>query len=275
VDRSVGTNGRVYLFYNYGPAGIGFNSAASGSNSATDPNSLHIQYVTSDDNGVTWSALTDLNPQVKDPSWGSLFASSGHGIQLSSGRLVQPMVYRDSAGTDHAADIYSDDHGATWHTGGTAAVNVNESKAIERSTGTVTQDMRNNSGGARWWANSSDGGKTFGTAAATSLIDPGCNADQISYLKPTDVNSTSHDPLTTATALFSNNPSTSSRSNLTVQLSTDDGATWPHAALLVSGTAGYSTEAVLNDGSVGDLYEVGATGGIFFDRFTLPWVQNS
>lgn len=29
--------------------------------------------------------------------------------------------------------------------------------------------------------------------------------------------------------------------------------------------------AVLADGSVGDLYEIGDTGGIVFTRFTLPW----
>ncbi|MFE0463530.1 exo-alpha-sialidase [Kitasatospora sp. NPDC058965] len=275
VDRSAGLNGRVYLFYNYGPAGIGFNSPASGSNSASDTASLHVQYVTSDDNGVTWSSPTDLNPQVKDASWGSLFASSGHGTQLSSGRLVQPIVYRDAAGATHAADIYSDDHGTSWHTGGSAGSGVNESKAIERSTGTVSQDMRSNSGAARWRADSTDGGRTFAAASATALVDPGCNADQVSYLKPTDVDPTTGDPQRTATALFSNNPSTSARANLTVRLSTDDGATWPNSALLVPGTAGYSTEAVLGDGSVGDLYEVGSTGGIFFDRFTLGWIQNS
>lgn len=275
VDRAVGTKGRVYLFYNYGPAGIGFNSPASGSNTADDPGSLHIQYVTSDDDGVTWSPLVDLNPQVKNPSWGSLFASSGHGVQLSTGRLVQPIVYRDAAGADHAADMYSDDHGATWHTGGPAGTGVNESKAVERGDGTVTQNMRNNSGGARYYADSTDGGRTFGTASATGLVDPGCNADEIAYLRPSDVNAATHAPLTTSTALFSNNPSTSARSNLTVRISADDGGSWPYRALLAPGTAGYSTEAVLNDGSVGDLYEVGNTGGIFFDRFTLSWVRGA
>ncbi len=35
-----------------------------------------------------------------------------------------------------------------------------------------------------------------------------------------------------------------------------------------------STMAVLADGSVGDLYEIGATGGIVFSRFTLPWLES-
>lgn len=268
VDRATG---RVFLMYNYGPAGIGYNSPASGSNSATDVLSLHVRYVYSDDDGASWSAPVDLNPQVKDPTWGSLFASSGHGIQLSGGRLVQPLVYRDSGGTGHAADIHSDDNGATWHTGGSAGTGVNESKAIERSGGTVTQNMRPNSAGHRIDADSADGTNSFGAETTTTLIDPGCNADESSYLKPTDRGG-SGAPLRTANSLYSGNNS-GSRVNLTVQSSTNDGGSWPHSALLQGGTAGYSTMAVQNDGSVGDLYEVGATGGVFYDRFTLDWIN--
>lgn len=269
VDRATG---RVFLFYNYGPPGIGFNNAtASGSNSATDTKSLHVQYVTSDDDGQTWSSLVDLNPSVKDPSWVSLFASSGHGIQLSGGRLVQPLVYKDSAGTEHAADIYSDDNGSTWRTSASAGTGVNESKAIERSTGTVTQNLRPNTAGHRIYADSTDQATTFGSEYTTSLLDPGCNADELSYLKPTDVGTT-HTPLRTATAIYSGNNNSTSRINLTVQASTDDGASWPHSALLQGGTAGYSTTAVENDGTIGDLYEVGSTA-IFYDRFTLSWLN--
>src|SRR5690606_41677201 len=81
--------------------GISFWSGASGSNSGDDPNSLHIQYIKSTDHGATWSDPVELNPSVKDPSWQQLYASSGHGIQTSSGRLVQPIVYRDDAGVSH------------------------------------------------------------------------------------------------------------------------------------------------------------------------------
>ena len=269
VDR---TTNRVYAFYNYAPPGVGFNNSQAGSNSATDTTSLHVQYVYSDDDGQTWSNLVDLNPQVKDVSWAGLFASSGHGTQLSSGRLVQPIVYRDSAQVTHAADIYSDDHGVTWHAGGSAGSNVNESKAIERGTGAVVQNMRSNSAGNRRYATSTDGAGSFGAMTTAALIDPACNADELSYLRPSDLDS-SGQPLRTSTALFSNPASTSSRVNLTVRMSTDDGASWPSAALLVPGTAGYSTMAVLTDGTVGDLYEIGDTGGIIFDRFTTAWVQ--
>ncbi|MCT2279006.1 glycoside hydrolase, partial [Micromonospora chalcea] len=66
----------------------------------------------------------------------------------------------------------------------------------------------------------------------------------------------------TRTALFSNNAHPTARNDLTVRLSTDDGASWPARALVKPGGAGYSTMAVLADGTVGNLYEVGNTGGI-------------
>ncbi|MEV4665633.1 sialidase family protein [Micromonospora echinofusca] len=77
----------------------------------------------------------------------------------------------------------------------------------------------------------------------------------------------------TRTALFSNNAHPTARNDLTVRLSTDDGASWSTRALIKPGGAGYSTMAVLADGKIGNLYEVGNTGGIHFARFTLDWVK--
>ncbi|MEV5709583.1 sialidase family protein [Actinoallomurus sp. NPDC052274] len=194
-----------------------------------------------------------------------MFASSGHGIQLATGRLVQPIVYHDAAG-DHASNIYSDDHGATWHNGTTAGTGVNESKVIQRSTGRVAQNMRSNAGGNRWYATAADVTASYGTAWNSGLIDPGCNGDEISYLP-----AASGAPALTNVALHSNNAATG-RTDLTVRLSRDDGSSWPQEALLKPGAAGYSTMAVLPDGSVADLYEIGDTGGIVFTRFTVPWL---
>ncbi|WP_405461290.1 exo-alpha-sialidase [Streptomyces sp. NBC_00101] len=279
VDRSAGARGTIHAFLNYSPApGIGYYGSAPGSNSATDPTAMHIRVISSTDDGVTWSAPVDLNPQVKKAGWAGIFASSGHGVQLASGRLVQPIVYREN-GVDHAADIYSDDHGATWKTGAPAATGVNESKVLQRGSGKVVQNMRSNGGGNRWYATASDAGASdvaspFGTAWNSGMIDPGCNADEISYLSPTDVDSGGR-PITTDTALYSGNASSSGRNELTVRVSEDDGASWRHHVLIKSGAAGYSTAAVLGDGAIGDLYEIGATGGIVFTGFTLDWAKQS
>ncbi|WP_406142116.1 exo-alpha-sialidase [Streptomyces sp. NBC_01089] len=280
VDRSAGADGKVFAFINYSPApGVGYAGSKAGSNSATDPTALHIRVISSTDNGATWSSPVDLNPQVKNVAWAGMFASSGHGIQLSDGRLVQPIVYHQD-GADHAGNIYSDDHGATWHAGASAASGVNENKAIQRGSGQVVQNLRSNSGGNRWYATAADtaAGRNvagaFGPAWNSGLIDPGCNADEISYLRPTDVGAGGYPALTPVT-VQSNNASAADRDELTVRMSEDDGVTWPHQVLIKSGAAGYSTTAVLGNGVIGDLYEIGDTGGIVFSSFTPDWARQS
>lgn len=264
VDR---VTGKIFCFFTYSPKpGVGYFSSTPGDTSATSTTNTHIRYITSTDNGATWSAPVDLNPHVRDPEWAGMFASSGHGVQLASGRLVQPIVYREG-NVSHASNIYSDDHGATWHNGTTAAAGVNESKAVQRSTGRIAQNLRSDGDGNRWYATAPDVTAPFGAAWNSGLIDPRCNSDEISYLPPT-----AGTPSLTDIALHSNNAATS-RTDLTVRVSRDDGASWPHDALLKPGTAGYSTMAVLADGSIGNLYEIGDTGGIIFTRFTLPWLE--
>ncbi|WP_405783385.1 exo-alpha-sialidase [Streptomyces sp. NBC_00859] len=280
VDRSAGRAGKVFAFVNYSPApGISYAGSSAGSNSATDSTAMHIRVISSTDDGATWSRPVDLNPQVKNVKWAGMFASSGHGIQLSDGRLVQPIVYKED-GTDHAGNIYSDDHGATWHAGASAATGVNENKAVQRDSGQVVQNLRSDSGGNRWYATAADAATgqnvagAYGPAWNSGLIDPGCNADEISYLRPTDVSADGYPTLTPVMAQ-SNNASSAGRSELTVRVSEDDGVTWPHQVLIKPGAAGYSTTAILGDGVVGDLYEIGATGGVVLSSFTLDWARQS
>ncbi|MDF9817042.1 sialidase family protein [Streptomyces sp. SPB162] len=275
VDRTTGT---VYCFFTYAPkVGVGYTGSTAGDTTATATTNTHIRYITSTDAGASWSAPVDLNPQVRQAGWAGMLAASGHGVQLASGRLAQPMVYHDAAG-DHASNIYSDDHGVTWRAGASAAVGFNESKTIQRSTGKVVQNLRADAGGNRWYTTASDTGaadvaSAYGAAWNSGLLDPACNGDEVSYLKPTEVDAAGH-PLLTATAILSNAAGQSTRRDITVRISHDDGAGWPHEVVLKAGSGGYSTTAVLNDGTVGDLYESNA-GGIVYTGFTLGWVESA
>ncbi|OLT12590.1 hypothetical protein BJF79_21930 [Actinomadura sp. CNU-125] len=265
VDRETG---KIFCFFTYAPApGVGFWGSKPGDTSENSTTNTHITYITSTDNGATWSDPVDLNPDVRKPDYAGMFASSGHGIQLDSGRLVQPIVYSDASGS-HAANIYSDDHGATWRNGTTAGTGVNESKAIQRGTGRVAQNMRHNAGGDRHYAMADDVTSPFGATWKSGLIDPGNNGDEISHLLPRPGT-----PSLTDVALHSNTADTS-RTDLTVRLSRDDGASWPHHALVKPGASGYSTMAVLPGGDVAVLHEIGDTGGIVFTRLSIPWLEN-
>ncbi|MFT5734132.1 MAG: sialidase-1 [Planctomycetota bacterium] len=266
VDR---VTGRIHCFYAYGPPGVGFFSSQPGSNDVFDQNTLHAHVVTSDDDGLTWSAPTDLNPQIKDPAWSALFASSGHGIQTRGGRLLQPYAVRRSNGTVSARNAYSDDHGLTWQMGSDAGLNVNESKLIELDNGAILQNMRHNSVPARFTALSIDGGVTFGpmTQDAT-LIDPRVNASIQRYSSVVD-----GDP--SSLVLFTNPASTVARQNMTVRMSRDETLSWPISRAIHVGPSGYSSAVVLPDRSVGLFYERGASSSfeeITFARFNLEWI---
>jgi sialidase-1 len=255
------SNGRIWCFFNYGPPGIGFMTAKAGSR--TGPTTLQVHAMYSDDQGVTWSRPVDLSPQIKDPSWQAMFATSGTDIQLHTGRFLVPLVVRDSHGVIHSVNAYSDDHGRTWKVGKFIGTGTNESHNVELANGIVLQNMRD--GKSREIAESKDGGITFGPGHHDkALIDPGCNAGITSEYRGKR-----------QLIIFSNAASTTRR-NLTVKISEDEGRTWPIARVINPGTSAYSTVIPLRDGSIGVLYERGgpdAVAHITFARFTLSWVR--
>lgn len=265
---------RIFLFYNYGPPGIGFWNSAAGDHPAK---TLHPRYKWSDDNGRTWHGPRDLLKTVKQAGWKGLFTASGHGIQLRTGlhkgRLLQPLVYRTGNGTIHALDIYSDDDGATWHDGASIGSNTDESKVVELANGEVMQNMRSDNPHihARVMAISHDGGVHFGTPHADlQLTDPHVNAGIIRV-----------DPVAPAMAaqshwlLFSNPDNARKRKNLTIRLSCDDGHHWSVGRVVDTGPSAYSTLVRLSDGTFGILWEngkQGGTGNLVYAHFNLAWI---
>src|SRR6185437_7448011 len=257
LDRSTG---RIWCFFNYGPPGIGFLTAKPGTR--TGATTLQLHAIHSDNDGATWSEAVDLTPQVKEPSWQGMFATSGTDIQISSGRFLVPLVVRDGQGIVHSLNAYSDNHGKTWKHGEPIGEGTDESHNVELRDGVVLQNMRN--GTHRAIARSHDGGITFGPMSHDpALIDPSCNAGITRYHRG------GKDIL-----IFTNAASTH-RKDITVKLSYDSGRTWPAARTIYAGPAGYSTVIPLHDGSIGVLYERGNARPderITFTRFNLAWV---
>jgi sialidase-1 len=58
-------------------------------------------------------------------------------------------------------------------------------------------------------------------------------------------------------------------------MSTDDGETWPQAAVLHEGAAAYSCLVALGGEQVGCLYEADDYERILLARFTLEWVRQA
>lgn len=254
---------RVFLFCTFSAGRVGFASGRAGTRDAADPNTLHIELRWSDDDGIRWSAPRDLDPEVKDPHWRALFASSGHGIQTASGRLLQPIVVRDSAGATHAGNLFSDDHGATWHAGALLDAGTDESKAVERSDGTIVQNIRPGTPGRRLEARSTDGGRTFGPAVPVpALPDPSVNGDIIRG---------EHGVHASRRALLFVNPASArARENLTLRRSCDGGRTWPDSVVVHRGPSGYASLALLPGGRAGIFFERGAASS--FERLTFTSV---
>ena len=69
------------------------------------------------------------------------------------------------------------------------------------------------------------------------------------------------------------NPAGSTRTNLTVRMSHDEGRTWPVSKLLVAGPAAYSCLTRLPDGRVGAIIETLGYRKLSFVAFELNWLE--
>ncbi len=256
VDRETG---RVFLFH---AASVrqGFAGASTG-NRDDDPNVLHVDVSASDDDGRSWRHRR-LTSQVKDSTWGGLFASSGTAVQLQrgphAGRLVQQFVIRRNGGV-WAASLVSDDHGTTWRMGALVGPGVDENKTVELSDGTLLLDSRARP--FRLTARSSDGGLTYGPLTADSQrVDPANNGAILAMRAGRR-----------EVLLFSNTADRTARRNLTLRLSCDEGRSWPFLRVLEPGPAAYSTMVALGN-DVGVLFERGDYAAISFTRLPVATV---
>jgi len=261
VDRETGT---IWVFYAYGPEGIGSRESQPGIDGPT----LRLHLIHSNDEGATWSEATDLNPMVKDPAWKAVWPSPGSGFQARSGRLYFPLTQVSDA-VGYTRYIYSDDHGVSWKITVPAGRNTDESMCVELDDGTLMANMRG-SKKQRAVAISNDKGISWEPMSYDkTLIGPNCQASFIRYSSLSNGDDKNR-------LLFSN-PASTKRENMTVRLSYDEGKTWPVSKTIYPGLAGYSSLAVLPDGSIGMFYEHGAqhdTDQLTFVRFTMEWLTD-
>ena len=239
----------------------------------------------STDNGKTWGAVTDITDQVYGGVYGEgtrygLFTGSGSGVQLKhgkhAGRIMLVVAARNDAtwgGTMSNYAIYSDDSGITWHASkNPGCTDGDESKVVELSNGDVLMSIRNRHKGDRLFSISTDGGETWSEPKYNATLPaPACNGDIVAY---------THNGKNLL--LHSLPASRTTRENVTVYVSEDNGETWTAKRCIYKGYSAYSSLQVLDDGTIGIIVEEGKWDGgrpgedgfnLGYYHFTLDWLM--
>lgn len=127
--------------------------------------------------------------------------------------------------------------------------NTNESVIVETVDNDLYINCRQIVGNKRAYAWSQDQGESFSELKySDTLIEPQCQASMIRY--------TTKDDSDKSRILFSN-PASKARKNLTVRISYDECQSWNEGRTLHAGPAAYSDLCILEDNTVGCLYESG------------------
>ena len=203
--------------------------------------------VTSSDDGLTWSADTDLSAMF-GPASGSL-PGPGAALQLRAdggphaGRILVPS-HHGPYERDYVS--VSDDGGTTWRTIATTFPKMDEAQMTQLANGSIVLNMRHACAPehVRGVSFSHDGGDTFSAISFdTALISPVCQASIATIAGKT---------------YFSNPASKTARDNITIRRSSDNAATWPDALLVQpAATSGYTclVDTPIAPGTGGILFE--------------------
>ena len=156
----------IFMFYNY-------------MNLDNEKDVYYLKYISSIDNGESWSSPIDITSQISKPNWDKdfKFITSGKGIQTKDGTLLHCLV-----NLQKGTHVFgSTDHGESWFVTETPTSPGDESKIIELDEGSWMVNSRVNNSGFRYSHVSNDFGKTWLTKKEESIIDPGCNGSFIRY----------------------------------------------------------------------------------------------
>ncbi|MBS0264921.1 MAG: alpha/beta hydrolase fold domain-containing protein [Planctomycetes bacterium] len=224
--------------------------------------------VRSRDDGLTWSPPENLTRQLKQESWWLLAPAPQSGFCLADGTLVMPVQGRTGREPleTFATVMTSRDHGKTWTVGAPGYTGGNECQAALLGNGSIMLNVRNDRERFRAVVVTPDLGKTWEAhpSSKQTLIEPNCNGSLLRFDyeqggQPAHV------------LIFSNPHSQKGRTHQTVQVSFDDGLTWPdsHHWLLDEGRgAGYPSLTRIDRDHVGIVYE-GSQAQLMFEQLAL------
>jgi sialidase-1 len=224
--------------------------------------------VRSTDDGLTWTPPENLTKTLKQESWWLFAPSPQAGISLTDGTLVMPVQGRTGREplATFATVMVSRDHGRSWQVGKPSYSGGNECQAAELSDGSIMLNIRNDHERYRAVVVTKDLGQSWQDhpTSRTTLIEPNCNGSLLRFVRR---NGQSDRPL----LLFANPHSQQGRTHHTVQVSFDDGRSWPdsHHWLLDEGRgAGYPSMTQIDNDHVGIVYE-GSQSHLVFERIAI------
>lgn len=300
VDRETG---RIFLFFLRNKKTYAYLASDDSGRTWSPPIDVHAQVTRPE-----WDRLVaadgdapGTDPESKGRSYAARWAQGwvqrygvgpgAGGVQLTRGphrgRLVVPARHLeqvDGRRVTFSHVILSDDHGRTWRLGPNVARFGNECRLVELPGGDLMLNMRN--------ANPADGPDN--SRRLVALSRDGGETWQAPYRDDALVSTTVHAGLRVLPAfeageeplvLFSNPASPIrqekhpyGRYNLTVRWSRDDGSTWSAGRVIYPHASSYSDMAVLDDGTIGLVYERGPRGSVHywdeiqFVRFNREWL---
>jgi sialidase-1 len=229
--------------------------------------SAQFLMVRSTDDGQTWSPPENMTRFWKHPAWILYAPSPQQGIALKDGTLVMPTQGRDAQNRHFSNVLVSRDHGKTWSASPAASLDSTECQAAELTDGSIMLNCRTETPVKfRTVVVSRDLGQTWSEHETNrkTLIEPNCNGSlyRFDYDDGGAVKSA---------LLFANPHSQAGRTHHSIQVSFDDGQTWPaeHRLLLDEGRgAGYPSLSRVDARRIGIVYE-GSGAHLVFERIDV------
>ena len=223
--------------------------------------------VRSKDDGLTWSKPENLTRKLKKEDWILFAPSPQQGIGLPDGTLVMPSQGRDAQDRHFSNLMISRDHGNSWALSNAASYDNTECQAVQLGDGSIMLNCRSERPTMfRTVAVTRDLGKTWRPheTSRKGIIEPNCNGSTYRF-DYKEGGEKKH------ILVFANPHSQTGRDHHTVQVSFDDGLTWPksyHLLLDVGGGAGYPSLSRAGARHVGIVYE-GSQAHLVFERIPL------
>ena len=235
----------------------------------------------STDEGATWSPSVNMTTTLKKADG---FCGTGHagGVELSAGPKKGRLMIPVYAGGVYI--VYSDDHGASWHKGGSVPAEkyfkggsagewalAETGHAAADGTPILLASVRNSPNipagitgkGYRLQSVSTDAGETWGPVREIKEIpEPirGCEGSLVYHPGTRKLYFSHPDP---SLDLF--------RNRLRVWSSSTNGTTWESHTVVWGKSAGYSSMVVLKDGSIGIFYDRNDHSMVVFEAQSVSW----